>query len=198
MVDLAGQQIGNYHLAERIASGGMADIYLARHAYLDRRVAVKILHSDISEIGQSAFLREARIVARLEHPHIIPIYDFGIHSGGGRSFAYLVMEYASGNLAERHPPGTPVPFAAIRLYVSAIASALSYAHNQNIVHRDVKPSNILVSENNNILLSDFGIATFTRSDATDDHIITGTPVYMAPEQVTGSRITAAADQYALG
>ncbi|MGH2493486.1 MAG: protein kinase domain-containing protein [Ktedonobacteraceae bacterium] len=198
MVDLAGQQIGNYHLAERIASGGMADVYLARHTYLDRRVAVKILHSDISEIGQSAFLREARFIERLKHPHIIPIYDFGIHSGGGRSFAYLVMEYASGNLADRHPPGIPVPFATIRSYVSAIAEALSYAHNQNIVHLDVKPSNILVSEDNNILLSDFGIAAFTRSDATDDHVITGTPVYMSPEQVTGTRITAAADQYALG
>ncbi|HEU0002018.1 MAG TPA: protein kinase [Ktedonobacteraceae bacterium] len=198
MVDLAGQQIGNYHLAERIAGGGMADIYLARHTYLARRVAVKILHSGISEAGQNAFIREARFIEKLKHPHIIPIYDFGIHSGGGRSFAYLVMEYASGSLADRHPPGTPVPFATIRSYVSAIASALSYAHNQNIVHLDVKPSNILVSEENNILLSDFGIATFTRSDATDEHIITGTPMYMAPEQVTGARITAAADQYALG
>lgn len=198
MVDLAGQQIGNYRLAERIASGGMADIYLARHTYLDRRVAVKILHSGISEAGQQAFLREARFIEKLKHPNIIPIYDFGIHDGEGRSFAYLVMGYASGSLADRHPPGTPVPFATIRSYVSAIASALSYAHNQGIVHRDVKPSNILVSEDNNILLSDFGIATFTRSDATDEHIITGTPMYMAPEQVTGTRITAAADQYALG
>lgn len=198
MVDLAGQQIGNYHLAERIASGGMADIYLARHTYLDRRVAVKILHSGISEAGQQAFIREARIIEKLKHPHIIPIYDFGIHSGEGRSFAYLVMEYASGSLADRHPPGAPVPFATIRSYVSAIASALSYAHNQNIVHRDVKPSNILVSEDNTILLSDFGIATLTRADATDEHIITGTPMYMAPEQVTGTSITAAADQYALG
>ncbi len=196
MVDLAGQQIGNYHLAERIASGGMADIYLARHAYLGRRIAVKILHSDISEPGQAAFSREARFIAKLEHPNIIPIYDFGIHSDGGRSFAYLVMEYASGNLAERHPPGSIVPFAAIRLYVSAIASALDYAHRRDIVHRDVKPSNILTSENGTILLSDFGIATFT--GAAQDRTITGTPVYMAPEQVTGGTITAAADQYALG
>src|SRR5581483_5888424 len=99
MVDLAGQQIGNYRMAERIASGGMADIYLARHTYLDRRVAVKILHSGISEAGQQAFLREARFIEKLKHPNIIPIYDFGIHDGEGRSFAYLVMGYASGRLA---------------------------------------------------------------------------------------------------
>ena len=196
MVDLAGQQIGNYRLAERIASGGMADIYLARHTYLERQVAVKILHAGISELEQEAFRREARIIASLKHLNIIPIYDFGIHSGGGRSFAYLVMEYAFGSLADRYPSGTRVPFDTIRSYVSAIASALYYAHNQGIIHRDVKPSNVLIGENDNILLSDFGIATLTSAD--EDHVITGTPAYMAPEQVTGSRITAAADQYALG
>ena len=196
MVDLAGQHIGNYRLIERIASGGMADIYLARHTYLERQVAVKILQAGISEPGQMAFLQEARIIASLKHPNIIPIHDFGIHTGGDRPFAYLVMEYAFGSLADRHPPGTLVPFETVRSYVSAIASALYHAHNQNIVHRDVKPSNVLIGENDNILLSDFGIATLTGTD--EDHVITGTPAYMAPEQVTGSRITFAADQYALG
>jgi serine/threonine protein kinase len=199
MVDRTDQHIGNYRLTRRIASGGMADVYLASHIYLQTQVAVKILHSWMSEYEEKAFLQEARIIAGLNHPHIIRIVDFGVDTNDNRSFAYLVMEYASSSLANLYPVGTPVPFATIRTYVSDIASALNYAHEQGVVHRDVKPSNILLSVNDTVLLSDFGIATFINADkeSTLDRTITGTPIFMAPEQIMG-KARPASDQYALG
>lgn len=199
MVDRTEQHIGNYRLTRRIASGGMADVYLASHIYLQKQVAVKILHSWMSEYEEKAFLQEARIIAGLNHPHIIRIEDFGVNTNDNRSFAYLIMEYASSSLANLYPVGTPVPFATIGTYVSDIASALNYAHEQGVVHRDVKPSNILLSVNGTVLLSDFGIATFMNADkeSTLDHTITGTPIFMAPEQIMG-KARPASDQYALG
>ena len=195
MVDRAGQLIGNYRLERHIASGGMADIYLARHTYLQRQVAVKILHSGMQEREQKAFVLEARLIATLEHPHIVPIYDFGIDDSNPPPFAYLIMEFATGSLGDRYSPGTHVPFATIRSHVSDVASALYYAHERHIIHRDVKPQNILVSGSGTILLSDFGIATLR--DTHDEHTIAGTPTFMAPEQIAG-RISPAIDQYALG
>jgi tRNA A-37 threonylcarbamoyl transferase component Bud32/cytoskeletal protein RodZ len=188
-----------YALTRQLGEGGMARVYLADDQTLGRQVAIKMLHGDLNQNAEvsARFLREARIFASLKHPHIVDIYDV-LDLGEGR--VAMVMEYIDGtDLAGVLDRGMVlVPELAV-LLLRPIADALSYAHGRGVVHRDVKPANVLLGRDGAIKLSDFGIAKAaeqTQVTRTGDFL--GTPAYIAPEQARGEEISPASDQFALG
>ncbi len=188
------RQLGNYRLLHLIAEGGFADVYLGVHIHLNTYAAIKVLRARLESGDLDEFRREARIVARLRHPHIISIYDFDVKD----STPFRVMDYApNGTLRRRHPRGSTVPPATILAYLKQIAEALQYAHDQHYIHRDIKPENMLLGEQNTVLLSDFGIALVFHTQTQSDRDVVGTLPYMAPEQLQGKPVIAS-DQYALG
>jgi serine/threonine protein kinase len=195
MLKIPGQQIGNYRLMRLLGRGGFADVYLGEHIYLKTQAAIKVLQLQLGSDERDNFLNEARTIAHLVHPNIIRVLDFGVQD----YTPFLVMDYAPhGTLRQRHPSGSRLPLTMIVSYVKQVASALQYAHKQNFIHRDVKPGNMLIGRQDEILLSDFGIALYaqnTHSQITQDTI--GTVAYMAPEQIEG-KPRPASDQYALG
>ncbi len=195
MSDRTGQQIGNYRLERLLGSGGFADVYLGKQVYLDSLAAIKLLKTNLSEEDIEDFRSEARTLVRLIHPHIVRILDFGLEG----NTPFLVMDYApNGTLRQRNQRGTRLPLATIIEYVNEVASALQFAHDQKIIHRDVKPENMLLGRHNEILLSDFGIAVVaqsTRTEFTQETV--GTISYMAPEQIQ-AHPRPASDQYSLG
>jgi serine/threonine protein kinase/DNA polymerase III delta prime subunit len=195
MDNYTGCQIGNYRILRELGAGGFATVYLAEHIYIEKLAAIKMLHVAMEPQSHQKFQKEARINARLEHPHIVRVLDFGFYE----QMPYLVMEYAPmGTLRSLHPMGTRVPLQQIVYYVRQIAQALDYAHQQQVIHRDVKPENLLLNTKNEIILSDFGIAVLQQAQASPSaRKIVGTPLYMAPEQFRGNP-QAASDQYALG
>lgn len=190
-----GQHLGNYQIRQVLGRGGFAEVYLGEHVYLGTRAALKVLTSPLDEHEAGAFQREARLLAGLVHPHIVRVLDFGIQEG----LPFLVLDYApGGSLRKLHPKGEQLPLATVIEYVSHIASALQSAHDQHLIHRDVKPENLLLGRDGQVLLSDFGIAVLTQSmRSAQIQQIVGTPTYMAPEQLQG-RACQASDQYALG
>ena len=195
MSDRTGQQIGNFRLRKLLGSGGFADVYLGEHLYLQREhVAIKVLHTSLSSAEQQQFLQEAQTIEQFRHSGIIQIVDFGID----QRVPFMVMEYAAkGSLRDIYPRGTIVPLERIVYCTKQLAAALQYAHDQNIIHRDVKPHNFLVRASNEVILSDFGIATIahnTTSLGTSDYV--GTAAYSAPEHAEGKPRTAS-DQYSL-
>lgn len=195
--DRVGQQVGEYRLLRLLGGGGFGEVYLTEHVRSHSHAAIKVLHAHLANNEElKTFINEARTF-RLKHPHIVPLLDFGITPN---NVPYLVMEYASnGTLRERHPLGTQVPLPAVVSYVNQVASALQYAHNLYLIHRDVKPENMLVGANGEILLTDFGIATVAPNSYTSSQQqekIGGTASYMAPEQIEG-KPHPASDQYAL-
>jgi WD40 repeat protein len=195
MADRVGQQLGNYRLTHLLGQGGFAEVYLGEHPLLGTKVAIKILHTQVAQEDVVQFQEEARILASLRHPHIVRVLDFGIDG----QTPYLIMDYApNGTLRTRHARGTRLPVYIVVGYVKQIAQALQYAHDRKVVHRDIKPENMLIGENNEILLSDFGIALIaqsSRSQGTKD--MAGTIAYMAPEQIE-AHPRPASDQYSLG
>ncbi len=195
MADLVGRQLGHYRLTRLLGRGGFADVYLGEQIYLGSRAAIKVLSAPLAQEGASGFLNEARTLVRLAHPHIIRLLDYGVQE----QMPFLVMEYApGGTLRERHPGGQRLPLPTVVDFVKQVAEALQYAHKGRLIHRDVKPANLLLGQRGEILLSDFGIALFahsTRSQRTEE--IVGTISYMAPEQIQGKPCQAS-DQYALG
>ena len=199
MTDRVGQQLGNYRILRQLGRGGFATVYLGEHAYLKSHAALKVLHTQLSEEDAAAFLREAQTLASLTHPHIVRVLDFALEDGT----PFLVMEYAlHGTLRQRHPKETRLPLDTIVSYVQQVASALQYAHDRRLVHRDVKPENMLLGERFEVLLGDFGLAmltlqTHSASTQAMDQPMTGTTLYLAPEQVQG-KPRPASDQYALG
>jgi serine/threonine protein kinase len=195
MAERVGQILGNYQLLRLLGRGAFADVYLAEHRYLEVPAAIKILHVRMEPSTHEQFRREARTIAHLQHPHIVRVLDFGFQD----QTPYLVMEYTpNGTLRTRHPKGTRLPLEQIVHYVKQLAPALDYAHQQRVIHRDVKPENMLLSANDEVVLSDFGIAVVQQSmDSLKTQNQAGTPVYMAPEQIRG-KPGAASDQYALG
>jgi len=195
MTERVGQHLGNYHISRLLGTGVFADVYLGEHLYLNTQAAMKILHTPLDVHAQDSFLTEARYLSHLIHPHIIRVLEFGMQD----QVPYLLMDYAPwGNLRQQHPQGTVVPLATVVSYVTAIASALQYAHDQHVLHRDLKPENLLLGTRHEVLLSDFGLALLTSS--TDEPLQVrerfGTLAYMAPEQIQG-RPSPASDQYAL-
>jgi serine/threonine protein kinase len=195
MADRIGQHLGNYHLLRALGYGAFATVYLGKHQYLERLAAIKVLRVRMEPITHESFRREARTIAQLRHPHIIGVHDFGFEN----QTPYLVMEYMhSGTLRERFPKRTRLPLEQIVVYVKQIASALDYAHEQHVIHRDVKPENLLLGTNHKAVLSDFGIAVVEHTLASlSIQNPAGTPIYMAPEQIQHKPCTAS-DQYALG
>jgi len=196
MASYIDQQMGNYRIQQLLGKGGFAEVYLATHIYMKKRqVAIKILHASIDSGNLEQFCREAEIVGNLRHRHIINVLDFGIEN----QTPYLVMDYLSqGSLRTQHPQGTRLPLDQVVAYTKQIASALQYAHKQHVIHQDVKPANILLNEENEAVLSDFGLAILIQSMISlSTQNPAGTPCYMAPEQLRG-KPCAASDQYALG
>ncbi|HLI70075.1 MAG TPA: protein kinase [Ktedonobacteraceae bacterium] len=189
-----GQQFGNYRLVNLLGQGGFADVYLGEHIHLKTQAAIKILRTRLASDDREKFLNEARTIAHLEHPNIIRVWDFGIERG----LPYLVMTRAvNGTLRQLYPKGSQLTLAEIMPYVKQVANALHYAHAQHLVHRDVKPENMLLGKNQEVLLSDFGIAAVMQSShyqSTQD--VVGTVAYMAPEQLQG-KPSPASDQYSL-
>ncbi len=199
MADRQGQQLGNYRLLRLLGRGGFAEVYLGQHVHLNSQAALKVLQLALDEKDVEGFLTEARILASLNHPHIVRVHDFAVEHGT----PFLVMEYAAnGTLRQRHPQGVPVPSEVIIPYVRQVASALQYAHDQHLIHRDVKPENMLLGSRDEVLLSDFGLAMLAPHTA--DHStqvmkasLAGTTPYQSPEQLQG-KPQPASDQYSLG
>jgi len=195
MADFIGQQLGNYRLIRLLGQGGFADVYLGEHLYMHTQAAIKVLHNQLTPVDIEQFRLEAQTVARLDHPHIVRVLEFGVEG----STPFLVMTYApNGTLRQRHPRGTHLPPSTVLEYVKQVADALQYAHEQKLIHRDVKPENMLLGQRNEVLLSDFGIALpaqTSRSQRTQEAI--GTIAYMSPEQIQG-KPRPASDQYSLG
>jgi len=188
-----GQQFGNYQLFQLLGKGSFAEVYLGGHIHLGTLAAIKVLYAHSMDVN--AFRTEARIIAHLIHPHIVRVLEFGIEDQG----PFLVMDFAPyGTLRQRHPKGERIPLPTVVSYARQVADALQYAHDERLVHRDVKPGNMLVGRRNEVLLSDFGIALLAQSSH-DQHPYdtAGTMLYMAPEQIRG-RPCAASDQYSLG
>lgn len=196
MDDRVGKQVGNYQLVRLLGRGAFAEIYLGEHIYLGTRAAIKLLSGWLIPAGEVArFQREARTVAALAHPHIVRVLEFGVEG----EVPYLVMDYApGGSLLQRHPPGTPVPLATVVPYVQQIARGLQYAHNHQVIHRDIKPQNLLLGREDEVLLSDFGISVVAENASHQlTHEFAGTAAYAAPEQAQGHPLPAS-DQYSLG
>lgn len=191
----AGQQLGNYRLTQLLGRGNFADVYLGQHVHLNTQAAIKVLHGQLTENDLASFLNEARVIAHLRHPHIVQVLDFGVED----TTPFLVTEYApNGNLRQRHPQGTRLAPEMVLAYVRQIAGALQFAHDQQMIHRDIKPENMLLGRDNEVLLSDFGIAImYPVARSRPDQDTAGTVPYMAPEQLQ-ARALPASDQYALG
>ena len=209
-----GLQVGRYRLLRIIGSGGMGEVYLAADTQIDRRVAIKLfkaedtspLSSDLSRRAVRLFRREMKTIAMLDHPHILPLFDYGEENVNGLLLTYMVMPFRKdGSLAAwlRRRSSKLLPLNDIEHFLFQAADALQYAHDHQIIHRDVKSSNFLIhSRKDNpdrpdLLLADFGIAKFNSAIASLSSSIRGTPTYMAPEQWKGQPVLAT-DQYALG
>lgn len=198
---MIGTQLGPYILVEEIAKGGMATIFRAYHPNVDRFVALKVLHRSIVGDPRSVerFQREARLVTRLEHPHLLPIYDYS----ASHDPPYIVMRYLEGCTLSLVFTKDRLPVSEVIFMMRQVASAMDYAHRQGVVHRDIKPSNILIDQDGNAFVTDFGIARMMgMADGltiTHPGFTIGTPGYMAPEQSTEHiNVDHRADLYSLG
>lgn len=189
-----GQQVGNYQLVQLLGTGGFAEVYLGMHIHLKTQVAVKLLHTRLANEDIEDFRNEAQTIARLIHPNIIRVLDFGVEG----HIPYLAMDYApNGTLRQRHSKGALIAPQIIVGYVKQLAEALQHAHEQRLIHRDVKPENMLLGRNNEVLLSDFGIALAAQSSQYQStQNVAGTIAYMAPEQIQ-AHPRPASDQYSL-
>jgi serine/threonine protein kinase len=194
-----GEKIGPYEIVEQQGQGGMAMVFKAYHAALDRHVAIKALNpaymDDPSFLAR--FQREARVVARLEHPNIVPIYDAAEHEGR----PYLVMKFIEGETLKQRLKRGPLLLEEGLHIIKAVGQALTFAHKQGVLHRDIKPSNILISEDGAIFLADFGLARLvqTGSSTFSAEMLLGTPHYISPEQAQGSsEIDERTDIYSFG
>ncbi len=197
MADRLGQQFGNYRLVSLLGQGGYAEVYLGQHVRLNQQAAIKILHAHLTEQEAEHFQQEAQTIATLVHPGIVRVFDYDVQDG----IPFLVIDYApNGTLRHRYPKGSLVPLPIIISSVKQVSDALQYAHEQKFIHRDVKPENMLIGRREEVLLSDFGIATIAHSTSSLNvgaEGTSGTLAYMAPEQIEGHP-RPASDQYALG
>jgi len=195
MTNHISQQLGNYQLVRHLGRGAFSDVYLGIHVHLKTPAAIKILHTELTSSDVEKFRTEARTIARLEHPHIVRVIDFGIED----HTPFLVMSFApNGTLRQRYSKGTILSLATIISYVTQIADALQYAHKQKFIHRDIKPENMLLGRHNEVLLSDFGFVMIAQSSISQStKEMAGTIPYMAPEQFHG-KPRFASDQYSLG
>ena len=194
-----GENVGPYRIIEQMGQGGMATVYKAYHAALDRYVAIKALHPAMMEDPGflARFQREAKVVAKLEHPNIVPIYDSAEH--GGRP--YLVMKFIEGETLKARLARGPLSNQEVIRIVEAVGQALTFAHESGYLHRDVKPSNVLLAPDGSIYLADFGLARIAEAGAStlSGDMLMGTPHYISPEQARGaSDLDEGTDIYSLG
>ena len=176
----------------------MATVYRARQVNMQRDVAIKVMSADLAQDPQfvARFEREAQVIAHLEHPRILPVHDFG-HEG---ELFYLVMRLIEGDTLYQRLLDGALPVETAARFVAQVAEALDYAHEQGVIHRDLKPNNILIDAWDNLYLMDFGLAKMVASSSnlTETGAVLGTPAYMAPEQWRGAPVDARTDVYALG
>lgn len=197
--DLSGRKLGPYELSHRIGSGGMSAVYEAFQPQLNRKVAVKVLPEYLTQDASFAarFRREAALIARLEHAHIVPVYDYATEG----DYTYIAMRLLTGSSLERRLAqfGRPSTYEALGI-LKQVASALDYAHKVGVIHRDLKPSNVLLDDSGNAFLSDFGVARLFDSaeEITGTGQTVGTPLYMSPEQVMSQTVDHRSDIYAFG
>jgi serine/threonine protein kinase len=215
MPNLTGQMLGKVRVDMFLARGGMADVFIGTHTTLHRAVAIKFLKGDLQDDPElrQRFEREARVIALLRHPNIVQVYDFDKFENQ----PYLVMEYVPGAslgafLKELHKNNQRLDILQVNKLLSKLASALKYAHDNDVIHRDIKPANILLTSRTNPvaagqplpedtepIITDFGLVRFTQSSRqTSTGVITGTPAYMSPEQARGDHVDARTDVYSLG
>jgi tRNA A-37 threonylcarbamoyl transferase component Bud32 len=198
MEDLSGRSFGVYRIVEPLGAGGMASVYKAYQPAVDRHVALKVLPSHLARDPEflGRFQQEAKVLAQLQHPHILPVHDFGESDG----FTYIVMPFIKTGTLANALTGQPLEFEQIRRVITQVGDALDCAHTQGLVHRDVKPSNILIDDRGNCLLADFGIAKILEGadTLTATGGLIGTPKYMSPEQGMGNPIDGRSDIYSLG
>jgi serine/threonine protein kinase len=194
-----GENIGSYRIVEQLGQGGMATVFKAYHAALDRYVALKVLHpaffEDQSFIGR--FQREAKVVAKLEHPNIVPIYDYS----EAERRPYLVMKYIEGETLKARLSRGSLDAGEINRVVDSVGAALAYAHRQGILHRDIKPSNVLIQKDGTMYLADFGLARIAQAGEStlSSDAIMGTPQYISPEQARGDKdLDEGTDIYSFG
>ena len=206
---MAHRLAGRYEVRSLIGHGGMAEVHLGFDTRLSRIVAIKMLRSDLARdsIFQARFRREAQSAASLNHPNIVSVYDTGeetVTGPDGRSISvpYIVMEYVEGHtVKELLSDGTPVPINEAISIVSGILSALEYSHSQNLVHRDIKPGNIMLTGDGKVKVMDFGIAralTDSQATMTQTNAVVGTAQYLSPEQARGEQVDARSDLYSTG
>lgn len=201
MESIIGKTLGQYRITEHLGKGGMAEVFRAYQPTLDRYVAIKVLHPFVAtEEGFLArFRQEARAVAVLRHPHIVQVFDFGTED----NLYYMVMEFIEGptlkkKIAALKERGRPLSFGEVSRIIGQVAQALDYAHRRGMIHRDVKPANILLTSEGEAVLSDFGVARMVEGPRYTLTGVVGTPDYMSPEQGMGKEIDARSDVYALG
>jgi len=199
MEDLTGKQLGPYQIVSQLGVGGMATVFKAYQPKMDRYVALKILPRHFSKNPEfiHRFSQEARLIAKLEHPHILPVHDFGESDG----YTYLAMRLVEGgSLSDLLQNHGKLELTKINRIISQAGEALDYAHKEGVIHRDFKPSNVLIDKFENYLLTDFGIAKLveTTSHLTHTGGILGTPTYISPEQGSGKLIDSRSDIYSLG
>jgi tRNA A-37 threonylcarbamoyl transferase component Bud32 len=189
---------GRYEIIRLLGRGGMAAVFLAHDLVLERQVAIKVLPPDMTRDREliTRFQQEAKTAAKLDHPNIIPIHRVESEAG----LVYIVMKYVSGQSLEEVLDKGPLPIPTVRHILREAALALGHAHRRHIVHRDVKPANIMLDEEGRVVLTDFGISKALEgtTQLTGTGTIIGTPAYMAPEQAKGREVDGRADQYALG
>jgi len=210
---LESLQNGRYRILRPLGSGSMGEVYLVDDTRINRQVAIKVIRTEAAPYPDSGttqdaarlFEREAKSIARLNHPNILPLFDFGEEKVNGTPLTYMVMPYCpDGSLAswlQTHTPAQPLSLQNVAHFLHQAADALQHAHDNNIIHQDVKPQNFLLRSNKNVqlpdlLLADFGIAKLTAGTSGASQAIRGTPIYMAPEQWEGQPVPAS-DQYAL-
>jgi serine/threonine protein kinase len=195
--DLSGGRLGKYEILQRLGAGAMGVVYLAYDPAIGRRVAVKTIRKDLLDEATAAtvsarFRNEAMAAGRLTHPGIVAIYDYGESD----ETAYIVMEYAPGEDLQRYASARRITLFEIRMLMTQLLDALEHAHQAGIVHRDIKPTNLLVADR--LKVTDFGIARIASSQLTRTGAVIGTPAYMAPEQYRGAGVDHRADLFASG
>ncbi|MBN2345399.1 MAG: serine/threonine protein kinase, partial [Candidatus Aminicenantes bacterium] len=195
------EKIGKYTISGEIGRGGMGVVYRGLDPYIGRTLAIKTVRLDVQrqdggrEETLKRFLREAQAAGNLSHPNIVTIYDVGEHQG----LIYIAMEHVEGSSLESlQQAGRAFSLEEIERLMEQIASALDYAHVQGIVHRDVKPANILIGRDLKVSIVDFGIARTVASTMTQTGMLMGTPRYMSPEQVAGKKVDGRSDIFSLG
>jgi serine/threonine protein kinase len=198
---LAPERIGKYYVVHEVGRGSTGTVYLSHDPFYGRDVAIKLYHATTGDDAESRnarrmFMGEAKMVGKLQHPNIVPIYDAGEEEG--RRYVVTEHVHAARTLAAYCRPGSLLPVDQVVSLMYKCAKALHYAHSRGVVHRDIKPSNILLTQDGDVRVVDFGIALVADSDVSRLEGVAGSPAYMSPEQVQGLELDARSDLYSLG